>query len=248
MQFALAGKYFEISKKQKNLADKGLYEEGVDRWCKTARTDANAVLKEKIDEMLKEVKQPATKGNLVDLMKMIDINKDVVSGKWKMQDGKLVCEASNMSRLELPYQPSEEYDFQVKFTPQDSNISGIMQILYKSGHSFAWSVGGWGNKAYGFDMIDGKSGLEHQSTIKKDKCLEKGRTYTSTVKIRKDHVEGYVDGQLIVNLKTNYDNLQLYKDIKLKNESTLGLFSPDTNVVYHNIELIEVTGKGIRKR
>jgi len=245
MQFALAGKYFEISKKQKNLADKGLYEDGVVRWCNTALPNANAIQKEKIDELLKEVKQSATKGNLVDLLKMIDLKKDVISGEWKLQEGKLVSDGSSLARIEIPYEPPEEYDFRLAFARQQGSHD-VFQCLSRSGKPFHWqmSAGDDGN-LFGFTVLKG-DGSDNPS-IKKGR-LENGKRYASLIQVRKNGIKAYLDNTLLTEWKAEYKELGLNNLLKLRNEKYLGFGSHNSPTIFYSVDVIEISGKGKKAR
>jgi hypothetical protein len=246
-QYGLAMKYFDSAKNLKGFekdqyVQRGLY------WCNEAIPKANALMKADIEKKMKEFGGSATKSNLVDLLKMIDVKKDSVKGEWKLENGKLIAGAIDGSKIEIPYKPSEEYDFRIKFTPLGATPT-MSLILVKGGNSFAYAMGASGNKWVGFDMIDGKSGSEHPSTVKKDNCLESGRTYTATIKVRRDQVSSYLDDKLIVNLKTDGKNLSIHPANALRDNSLLGFANfYQTSVTYHTIEVIEVSGSGKRIR
>ena len=51
----------------------------------------------------------------IDLLAMIDPARDAVKGTWTMENGRLVSDDGESSRLEIPYVPSEEYSFTMEF-------------------------------------------------------------------------------------------------------------------------------------
>lgn len=51
----------------------------------------------------------------LDLLALVDPAKDAVSGSWKTNEEGLVGGPGDLTRIELPYEPPEEYDFRVTF-------------------------------------------------------------------------------------------------------------------------------------
>jgi len=247
--YALAEDWYKkFDKKENDPRDKARYGSRALHWYEKTLETATGALKASAEARIKELGSLGGKGNIVDLLKMIDPAKDAVKGKWELKDGKLIAEAADVSKIEIPYQPPEEYDFRIKFTPTGVTPT-LGQVLVKGDNSFVWAMGAAGNKWFGFDMIEGKSGLEHPSTIKKDNCLESGHTYTATVKVRRDQITGYLDDKAIVQLKTDGKNLSIHPSNALRNKSLLGFANYfKTSVTYHSIEVLEVSGIGKRIR
>jgi hypothetical protein len=55
----------------------------------------------------------------IDLLALVDVTQDRVSGEWNVADGKLISPKAYGSRIELPYQPPEEYELVVIAEPLD---------------------------------------------------------------------------------------------------------------------------------
>jgi len=179
----------------------------------------------------------------VDLLSLIESQRDSVAGTWTVRDGSLIAEKALFGRLEIPYQPPQEYDFRILFSRQDGSDS-VTQILSRSGRSFGWTMGGSNNAVFGFETINGVSAAANQTTVKGAVGLENGRKYTSVVKVRDQSVKAYLDGRLLSEWKTDYADMDIYKDWKLRNSSLLGLGSWNSTTVFHRVEMLEVTGKG----
>ncbi len=105
----------------------------------------------------------ATKGKTIDLLPLVDVKRDVLAGEWSRDGGDLLVkaarpDANGTPRVQLPYQPPEEYDFEIEFTPE-SGTNMVGQIVSAYEHSFAWFLDAQltaGSKA-GFNAIDGVS-------------------------------------------------------------------------------------------
>jgi len=186
-----------------------------------------------------------TASGAINLMKLIDLNKDVVAGVWKLQGDKLVSDASQAARVEIPYDPPAEYDFRIVFVRNDGN-SDVFQTLTKNGRSFEWTMGA-GQFHIGFGIYrnvwvaDDPGGMLPGG-------LSNGRTYTSLVQVRKDGLKGFLDGKLIKELSRPYDDLQPHGLLRLRNDSLLGVGSYLSSTTFLKIELVEITGKGKKSR
>lgn len=244
MQFGTAQKYFEVAKKYRG-SERELYAQLGISWCNRALPNANALLKTDIEKRLKEFAAPIPPGT-IDLMSLIDVQKDAVAGTWKLEGGRLVSDKTKAARIEIPYKLPEEYDFRVSFTtPAEGEPRAVGQILSKSGKSFGWYLGADNNTIYGFQMIQGRFVTDNPTTVKApSKCLENGKVYNSVVEVRNSGVKAYVNNRLIVEYKTSYNDVAPHQECKLRNDELLGLLSWDSTVSFSRIEIVEIKGKG----
>ncbi|MCX6899825.1 MAG: protein kinase [Verrucomicrobia bacterium] len=206
----------------------------------------------------------------VNLMPLIDPEKDTVRSDWRIENGDLVsaekgADGSPIALIQIPYVPPAEYDFQISFT----SLSGpnISQVLAKSGRSFAWSMGAVNGTEFGFDLVNGESAQSENNPTRfiPEKLrdserytslislfplvrglhrLDNNRRYTSLVSVRNDGVKAYMDGKLITEWRTHYHDLTIHRNYKLRDDFLLGLGSYRSHVLFHKIELLEISGKG----
>ncbi len=252
----VADLWYNLSNKAKNALDKNRFAAHSRELFKYALENGATGFKrdmaeKRIGELEKKVnptaRGPPGTGGWIDLMKMIDPTKDSVNGKWEIRNGSWVSDNSNQARLEIPYQPPEEYDFRITFTRTKGN-DVVAQILSKNGRQFMWGAG-WGQDKYlSFELIDGKGAGFNKTTIERNGYLKNGKMHTSLVEVRKGGVKAYLDGKLMAEYKTNYDDLSLVSTWQLRDSNSLGIGSYASPTIFHKIELCEVTGKGKRLR
>jgi hypothetical protein len=182
--------------------------------------------------------------NAINLLPLIDPQKDAVAGRWKAGGGALSCASGNDARIEIPYRPPEEYDYRIEFTPQ-SGDADVDLILSKSGRQVRWATPDIVNKVFGFDLIDGLK-LEDRGnpSRKSGELMQNGQRYTALVQVRNDGLRAYMDGTLVISWQTDYHNTSLFPGAKLRDGSVLGLRTHRRATVFHRIEVREVTGKG----
>ena len=191
--------------------------------------------------MEKRIAEAAVLGGprAINLISLIDAEKDTVHGNWKVSDGQLTCARSSYGRLRIPYQPSEEYDFRIEYTRTGGE--GVAQLLTHAGHEFAF-IGGAMGKNYGFDLIGGRGVNSSKLTVKFAMPVADGKRYSMVIKVRKKSVAAYLDGKLLVEHKTDYSDLKIY-DAWSVGEGALGIGSTQPTT-FHAIDLIEVSGVG----
>jgi hypothetical protein len=201
-------------------------------------------IKEMKDAGLEGIRAPA-EGGWVNLMAVSDPARFTVRGKWEMKEGRLTSDATTDARLELPYQPPDEYDFQVKFTRLQGQ-NHVALILAKEERQFAWLLGHMENKIFGFEFVDGK--WANGNDTSKPGALQNGRIHVARVEVRKKELTAYFDGAKVVQYKTTYDNMSLFQGWKLNNSTTLGIGSKTDPTVFYEVLVRDVTGAGKRLR
>jgi hypothetical protein len=183
--------------------------------------------------------------NAINLLPLIDPQKDAVAGEWTLVNGELVGEKDIRGRIEIPYQPPEEYDFLVEFSGKSGGI-GAMQMLAKGQRGFRWACfadSGGVRTVFGFDMIGGK--VIHQSPTRTELMLMKqGRRYVSKVEVRNNGVRAFLDGKLVATWQTDYADMDLPRNWELRGSGLLGIGAQADRIMFHRIEVREVTGKG----
>jgi hypothetical protein len=183
--------------------------------------------------------QPLTVGRHTDLLARLDLASAVVKGDWHFDGGDLVSDSSGPAILELPQTVPDEYDFVIEFTPQDC----AQQLLCKphaspaGGVAFNWcmNVG----DLSGFESINGRHLFEPGAPAARHFVAEPGTRHTSCVRVRKDAVQGWVDGEMIVEWKTDYHDLGRLHDWPTRDNDKLGLGSWNKPTRFHKAELID---------
>jgi hypothetical protein len=181
--------------------------------------------------------------NAIDLLPLIDPQKDAVKGEWTFQKGGLIGDLDKYGRIEIPYQPPEEYDFRVEFSRGRREIAGAgLQFLAKAGREFAWvffSASKTSKNLFGFSGFNGTSVPEKTEFFPDH---ESGR-HISLVEVRNDSLRAYFNGKLVVECKPNYADADLRSDRRLHSRGVLGL-GCQSRTTFHRVEVREVTGKG----
>jgi WD40 repeat protein/serine/threonine protein kinase len=182
----------------------------------------------------------------INLMPMIDPRRNAVWGTWEFQEGRLVSDRSPHSRIEIPFQLPQEYDFRMVFERR-TGAGGVNVILSRGGRQFRCELGGELNTRFAFESA--KLGQPPEVTAVKTEplCLRNDWAYTLLIQVRGDGAKAFLDGKPILSWKTDYADIGLGASWNLRNTLRLGLGSHESEAVFHRLELLEVTGKGSRK-
>ena len=149
----------------------------------------------------------------VDLLKLVDPAQDAVSGKWAFVNGALVCGSSRITH-QIPYDPPLEYDYNMIFVPEDGRW---WADLPRGGKQFNFVAGTWGNTVAGFDLIGGQgvtagNGLANVNNPTATKAAQQfvvGQRNFTVVRVRKNRVEGLLNGRLIASRTTDWTDMSL---------------------------------------
>lgn len=191
-------------------------------------------------------------GDWIDLLPLADPKADAVSGRWtRVADGlqgEIISGTKGAQVLQLPYEPPEEYDFRIAYTTLEGNREAS-QILSAFGSQFTWgTASGQPDKWSGFNMVNGKPMMQSGAGVKLPGQRDMNRRYESLVEVRRDRVTGYVDGEKLVEWKTNYSDLSMDPGHAIPNPRALGIAIWWSKTVFHEVSVREVTGKGKRLR
>lgn len=176
------------------------------------------------------------------LLGMVDPLRHTVSGTWSVQDGRLVSDRSPHARIEIPYGVPEEYDLRVLLTRQGGS-DAVALGLSGLGRAFAILLGAEDNQMAGLaDVAGAPAGAQRRG----ERVLENDRLHTVIVQIRRTGAKVFLDGKELLQHKTDFADLSLPADWRLRNSGVLGLGSHRSPTVFQRIDILEVTGRGRR--
>lgn len=148
--------------------------------------------------------QPLPRPGWIELLGLVDPDRDVVAGTWKLEQEGFACDDTASARISFPYQPPEEYDFLVEFTVTDAGAC-TAQLVSKGTVPFTWSMNAGSPRRCRIEDIDGHSVIGNPTLRKR--TFELGRRYVSVVCVRDDGVTCLVNGQVTAEHKTDYSDL-----------------------------------------
>ena len=183
----------------------------------------------------------------INLLPMIDPRRNAISGTWETTpDGKLISDRSPFARVEIPFGLPQEYDFQALFERRNGS-GGITIILSKGGRQFRCELGGNANTRSAIEILGSGKTVEVVAEKKGPLILRNGVKVLALVQVRSDSVKVSLNGDPILEWKTDFRDLGLDPQWKLRNQLRLGIGSSESDVLFHTLALLEVAGKGRRQ-
>jgi hypothetical protein len=187
-----------------------------------------------------ELEPPERWRNAIDLLALVDPEKDAVHGKWSRLNAGLTVEQAGEVTLELPYEPPAEYTFRIVFV-RLTGTENVKQILTRQGTGFAWTMSNGGR--HGFEMVAG-SNYNPQSSAPMNQLLENGREYTSVVQVRRDGVWAWMDGKQIAYWLPRFGTLSPMAAWQLRSDDRIGVGGYLCRIAFKRIDVLEISGKG----
>lgn len=176
----------------------------------------------------------------VDLLGLFAEHHTVIDGKWEMTADGLLCLKGG--RLLINYSPPEEYDLHLEFTRRTGN-DALAAICPVSRGTVAWFAGGWGNHAIAFTHL-ANGGWFVLTAHDMDVALQNGARYAATIRVRRDSIRAFLNGELVSELPGEGERLTAGED-EIGGKQVIGVMIDvlSTAMIY-KMEVIEVSGPG----
>jgi hypothetical protein len=231
--------WWELADKQGELPRSRMRQHAATLY-RRAFDDATGLRKTALEQRISE----AVGVRLVELLPMVDPTADSTHGVWSVETTGLTS-SNQVDRLELPYQPPEEYLFRIEFTRVEGD-EAVAQWMSKSSHSFLWIMGIFRSTTLGFEKIDGKFVAENPTRIQVKRLFENRRRYVSVVEVRNGRMRAYIEGKLMSDLKTDYHEFSSHDSGEWQPRDPLRLAIGTLNSpsIFHHIEVLELSGVG----
>lgn len=218
-----------------------------------ALPDAAGLLRAKIEKFLEidlaakgKDSGPSGAAKGINLLALVDLKEDVVSGAWKLEGASLVSPTERTARIQVPYAPPEEYDLVIEIEHVQGEHSAIFGVTW-AGVQFTVTCDGWAGDITGLDLLDRKSANENETMFKKQ-LFPTGKVCVATCSVRKDRITFTVDGTKAIDWKGDPRRLSLWDGWKMRRTDTFFFGVNTASYKISKISLIEVTGKGRKIR
>jgi len=179
----------------------------------------------------------------VDLKSRIAVESDTVNGFWTREGADLKSDGTAFGRIEIPYEPPENYDFKIVFTTKTQR-GDVAQLCYGITGAFTWKMGALSNRYAMFEAA-ANNGDNNESRYLAPPILESGKTYESIVRVRGNLVEGYLNGKRLSRLRLNPTGARApYSYWVMPHVKTLGVGVWATVATFSTIEIDEIGAQG----
>ncbi len=252
-QVDLGDKWWELGTDVKDKLLQSRYKKRAVYWYQQVG-DLSGLTQVRVEKRIQEVEKSVpsapperiVKRRVVNLLKLVDTQQDPVFGFWRRNtSGELISDNTNAARIEIPYQPPEEYDFRVTFTRASGNDAILLVLSNPSAQcQFTWILGGWGNTVSALTQLGLRSADNNPTTLRKLRWLLNRNKYLAVVQVRKGRVRLLLNNELVTEWKTDYTDLSPAPYHDLRNKNFLGVGSWASSTIFHKIEVLELSGPG----
>ncbi|QDT92193.1 hypothetical protein [Gimesia algae] len=192
-------------------------------------------------ELLIEPKAMPTKfvyGEPVDLLKLIDLERDTLLGEWKWEDDVLLTPVSSGGRLKLPVEAPSSYELLMVVTRlKGRDTLGIDIIVGEDDIGTMLALDGWLGQACGLHYLDGRGGDQNESTYKRGVFPDQ-KEHTILCRVTPESVFVEVDDNRIIDWHGDPKRFRISSD----SAATRGreLFLAETKNVSYRISKIQL--------
>ena len=185
------------------------------------------------------------KGKQIDLVPLIDAERDGVAGTWAKDGEKVTCNTGKGkdALLELPWVIGGDFDLRVTFRVMSGDRTiNVIGVTPKG--PFAWGYG-IAEKYAGVRNVDGKDVNDPGNpTYSRDAFLKYRQRYTAVVKVRGTSIEGYLQNAAGCAVDAGKNRVVLPKVFALRHKEVAGINFKNGEAVVDGVELTVYSGKG----
>jgi hypothetical protein len=213
-------------------------------WYDRALPGLDGLAKVRAEKRLTEA-EVALHGS-IDLLRLIDPTKDSVATTWKLENGILSPGMNFRSRLQIPYQPPEEYDLTYVLTTTGDGNPMVFGLVAGS-VQFNVALEGWGRH-----IVSSPDKKEINPPFTKALNYGTGDAFgkenTIVISVRKAGFYFTVNGTKSLSWSGAYAKLSNPDDWKVPNPQALYIGTWDRPLEIKKIALTPVSGQGKRLR
>jgi serine/threonine protein kinase len=182
--------------------------------------------------------------NTVDLLALIDSQKDAVKGDWTTDAQGLICSAGDHIRLQIPYSPPDEYDLHMTVDRREG-ADGLLVGLVKGSTQWAVTMDTQASGTFktGFESIDNQ-GPSGNPTTYSGPVFTNGVETDLEFRVRKAGVSVVAGGKTIIDWRGSFNRLSLPDGWKVQNSKALFLAAWGSRYHFSRIVLVPVSGSG----
>jgi hypothetical protein len=215
------------------------------------RTRAELALKKAEDETAKLGGAASDKGRWMDVLKLVDPARDTIRGQWERTKAGLLTNAVGPHAvIEVPIEPSGNYELEVKFVRLAGNEDVGVTFPVGSNHAglgMAWYRG----TITGLVEINGKGARDNETCVNPG-GLSNNYVYTVVVRVMtaedKAQITATLDGKPLVKWAGPQRALSVPFFVGLRNPKCVGLSALNSRVLFQSVRLKMPSGEAVPTR
>jgi len=177
-------------------------------------------------------------GRPVDLLKLIDPEKDAVRGKWNMADGILASADEQRGLLRIRHVPPDEYKITMIVERRAGKDCLSLGLLLAGQNQCGVIIDGWPQQGLlsALDLVD-KKRANVNGTVRGGMQLTSGKQHTIVCTVRKASITIQRDSETIIDYAGAVDRLSIHPETGVPGEKALFLGSHRSEFRISKLEL-----------
>lgn len=181
-------------------------------------------------------------GPAVDLLELIDPNRDGVKGAWSVGENELASPVEPFARLHIPYIPPEEYVMEFKVTRKQG--VDALGVGFAVGNAQGLIlIDGYGSTVTGLHTLDGKKANANAST-RKLRAIPPDTETTIRCVVRKTNLLVQRNGETILDWSGDFNRLSPEPKYAVPEKRVLFLAAYESEFHISQLRLRPITGEG----
>jgi hypothetical protein len=183
-------------------------------------------------------------GPPVDLLELVEPERDSVRGEWEKDGDVLVSPAFEHANLQVPYVPPEEYLIEAVVHRQ-SGDGPVWLGIVQEGQQTALQVDSWPREGYtsGLDAIDGVFTKRNPSIVRGQQIPD-GQDVPLRVTVRKGRITATCGDRLILDWSGDPARLGLYPDREVPKKDALFIGANLSQFRFSQLRLVPISRIG----
>lgn len=215
-------------------------------WYAKALPSMSGLTRVKVERRLSEA-GPMAQAGVIDLVSLLEPEKDAVLGRWQVSDGTLISPLDRWARIQIPYVPPDEYDLKIVVERKEGLYSFEIGLAYR-GNQFHIGFDGWQNgDITGLNLVNGRDGSQNETTYR-GKLILKDVPTTVLCSVRATGVAVRVGDKLIFDWKGDPSSLGASSWWNIPRRDTLFIGAWESRFRIQRLSLIATSGEGKRIR
>jgi len=177
------------------------------------------------------------KGQPLELLRLVDPQRDSVLGTWKRVGDELESGDEPWARLAIPVRPPREYEYLLEFTRLEGE-EAVGQCCSVTSRGFFLILGGWRNTVINLER-DAAGDVVIQ---RRPAWITNGKRHTSIIRVERDTVSVKLDGEKILAMPMEWARMSHHPEWKIPDEM-LGIGSWRSRTRFHRATITEIDSR-----
>ncbi len=184
----------------------------------------------------------------IDLLKLIDPEKNAIKGKWRFENQQLVTPRELFDRLQIPVTPPLDYELEVVATRTEGKDALNLGLVHGK-HQFVLTLDGYFGKVTGLAYLDGLDVHRHDFWYRQ-KIFTDGQPCHILCRVQQQGIQVTCDGKEVVKWQ-DYSRLTISPKWELPNKTQLAVgVGADTvykiqKMVLRPLDPVQPSGTGV---